>query len=206
MARKAGQSRNKKGSAQEPIIPFWPEDAPDDLNRIQEELSKQTDRGAAVLGTSFVEWRVRQAISTRLKIWDSNAERIFGTDDRGGELGFTDQCRMAYCLGLVGPIGLKDLETIARIRNRFAHHLSITSFADQKISTLCGNLKTPELWHDFYVRVMGRLKIPKTKPPTEPRTRFILSVNVLNANIWGVAVRGIIDWPEPQVPGMTPFW
>ena len=180
-----------------PLIPFPIGSSQEEFDQLQKELMEQTDRGAAVLGGSFLEWRVKQAIRVRLRVWDANAEMIFGTDEKPGELGFAYQCRMAYCLGLIGPKGLKDLETIAKVRNRFAHHLSVTSFEDRRISDYCKALRTPELWYDL-------CQLESTKPAEQPRLRYITSVQVLHSMIWAVAAQASVVWPKVN-PG-TGFW
>jgi hypothetical protein len=182
-----------------PRIPFAPRGSKDEFKELQEELGNQTDRGVAVLGASFLEWRVRQAIQVRMRVWDKNAESIFGTDDRSGELSFLYQCRMAYCLGLVGPVGLHDLEIIVKIRNKFAHQFGIRSFGHPTIREWCRTeLKTPEMMYKF-------CRLESTEPPTEPRHRFTWSVTLLHSMIWSVAV-GCSPMKWPKVRKSMMFW
>ena len=200
MPKRKTPSKSRSTRLGKTRIPFSPGDDSDELLAIQTELEQQTDRGAALLGGAFLEWRVKQAISTRLKIWDENATRIFGTDDRPGELGFLDQCRMAYCLGLVGTIGLKDLEVIAKIRNRFAHHFKVRSFdRDQKVRDFCTNLGSPAEHHQLF-------QLESTIEPTIPRARFKLTVNLLSSMLWLQATKGVVRWPFTKSTYMSIFW
>jgi hypothetical protein len=153
------------------------EESIDELSQYLKELESQTDRGAAVLAAAFLEWRVRQSIAAAVKVRDK-LDRILGTDDVGGELGFTDQCRLAYCLGLVGPIGLKDLEDVGRIRNRFAHQMGIRSFADDRVRERCLNLKSPGQFNSL---VPNDVACPD---PADPRKRYLSTVALLNAMLW----------------------
>ncbi len=53
-----------------------------------------------------------------------------------GPLGpFGTKIRVAYMLRILPPEIYKDLITVSKIRNKFAHELSIKSFDDQQIST-----------------------------------------------------------------------
>lgn len=183
-------------------IPFAFDGSQERYAEMVAELSSQTDRGAAILGASFLEWRVRQAIKSRLKVWDESAESIFGTDAVPPKLGFTDQCRMAYCLGLIGPFGLDDLKMIARIRNRFAHQFGVTSFSsDVTVKKQCYALKSPES-----AQIVGTQRIALPGKPIDegPRKRFEVTVNLLFTMIWSQAHGGIVRWPKPRA--RTMFW
>jgi hypothetical protein len=191
-------AKKKPDYRKTPIIPWHIGESEEEFQQVQEELIAQTDRGAGVMGGSFLEWRVKQAIRTRLHTWDEETEHIFGTDTRAGELGFTDQCRMAYSLGLIGVVGLKDLMTIGKIRNRFAHQLSVKSFTDRQIADWCKSLRSPELWYEAYGR------IESAKPSNRPRLRYIAAVQQLQMMIWSVAVSGRVRWPKRR-PGFL-YW
>mgnify|MGYP001438258712 CR=1 FL=1 len=168
---------------------FPPGGSDTEFQQIQLELDKQTDRGAALLAGAVLEWRVRQTLRSRIKVWDSEAEKIFGTDDRAGELGFTAQARMAYCLGLVGEIGLRDIEAIAKIRNRFAHQFSVRSFSEQRVRDICGSLKSPELNHE-------RFRLNATIPSKNPRDRFIQTTYLIGTMMWAQSVAPTVKWPR----------
>jgi len=172
-----------------PIVPFPIGESQEHFDRLQKELMEQTDRGAALIGGAFLEWRIKQAIRTRLHTWDEHGEVLFGNDEKPGELMFANQCRMAYCLGLVGKEGLRDLGIVGRIRNKFAHRLSVTSFEVEHVARQCKDLGTPEIWHEHW-------RLDATKPPSEPRLRYVFTVQLLHSMVWAVAVSGVLKWPR----------
>ncbi len=50
---------------------------------------------------------------------------------------------LAHALGWIGPETYKDLATVRKIRNKFAHTHQVRRFHDQDIARICGNLLTP---------------------------------------------------------------
>lgn len=203
MAKKTTPQK-RRGSGRVTHIPFAPAGSQEEYIRFTGELKAQTDRGAAVLGASFLEWRVTQAIQTRVKVWDKHAEDIFGSEDKsGGELSAKYQAKMAYCLGLIGKDGLSDALLIGQIRNRFAHRLSVHSFtADHVVREWCRQLKSPEaLKAQFKNASVSMIGI---EPPIEPRERFIATVHLVAVMLWSQAVRDKMRWPT--VKPATIFW
>src|SRR5688572_31360426 len=71
------------------------------------ELGSQTDRGAAILGATFLEVRLEEAIRSRLVGTGDPVESLF----RGGAaLGtFSAKTDMAFALGFYGPKVHRDL-------------------------------------------------------------------------------------------------
>jgi len=154
MAELDGPESNAGGS--DVPAPEW--DLPKDLAAKDyfEEIKCQTDRGLAVLMTGFLEYRVRRAIKQAMNVWDKHAESIFGTDSSPGELSFKYQCRMAYGMGLIGPVTLADLDRVGRIRNKFAHRPTVKSFDHEAVRDLCDELEIlgawDKWWHSKHVR------------------------------------------------------
>ena len=128
------------------------------------ELGSQTDRGAAILGATFLEVRLEEAIRSRLVGSGDPVESLF----RGGAaLGtFSAKTDMAFALGFYGPKVHRDLTLIGRIRDRFARDLGAVSFASSDVATQCG-----ELWFPRNVRGYGEESGPK-----EPRGQFVFTV------------------------------
>ena len=99
------------------------------------------ERGSAIVFLAALEEAVRKAIESRLAVVGENSEKLIGGDESPGALGFSDQCRLAYCLGPFGKETLADLKILARVRNRFAHGGRTVTFSDQRIQDLCGSLR-----------------------------------------------------------------
>jgi hypothetical protein len=177
-----------------------------DYKEIYKELMEQTERGAAVLGGAYIEWRVRQAIKHRMVQWDviptgrqapdPVGALIFGDDsgDMPGKLGFFDQCRVAYCLGLIGPISYCDLKLVARIRNRFAHHVEVRSFTDDaEVRGYCEKLQTPQCFSEAVNRVTNQqVNLPFGK--SGPRSMYLDTVQLIWIAIYNIAILRPDSW------------
>src|SRR5262245_40928148 len=74
-------------------------------------------------------------------IQDERTNALFRV--RGTLESFSKCAEMAYCLGLISEAMLKNLERVGKIRNRFAHSMSLPNFNDQQISDLCAALTFP---------------------------------------------------------------
>src|SRR4051794_17562190 len=79
------------------------------------DLFDQNDRGLAVLGVAFVEWRIVEAIRLLLPVKGKSVEKLLGKDGDTGKLEYESKCYLAHALGIVGDDGLSDLQTIGRI-------------------------------------------------------------------------------------------
>jgi hypothetical protein len=107
-----------------------------------DEIGGQSDRGAALAFHAILEFIVRATLYWRLGK-SKSAERLVGTDDTAGVLGYSDQCHLAHGLGIINDDELSDLKTLAKIRNRFAHTLNRQAFRKGKIKDLCISLRMP---------------------------------------------------------------
>jgi hypothetical protein len=176
------------------------------------ELDDQSSRGLAVLGAAFLDWRVTSALRTRLYRCELPNEspkhqphdfpkKLFGSIEKPGQLAYLDKCKMAYCLGLVGEKGFRDLERIGQIRNRFAHQLNVRTFSgDEKVVKLCNALETPKVIDD-YCRITSTAvpirQLPEHPIEAEAKYRFDFSRTahwIVRMLAHSADVR--IEWPE----------
>jgi hypothetical protein len=118
------------------------------LNTFAEDLFLGHERGSAIVFLAALEDAVRNAIASRLVMTGENCDKLIGGDESPGALGFADQCRLAYCLGLFGNATLADLKILARVRNRFAHGGRVVTFKDGRIEDLCRSLKVCDKFGD----------------------------------------------------------
>jgi hypothetical protein len=163
----------------------------DDFHAVLKEIETQSDRAAALLAVALLEIRIKQTIKGRVKVRDKKLLRLIGDQEKPGELAFLDQCRLAYCLGAFGPETFDDLETMAQVRNRFAHRFAALTFEDPKIRTLCMSLTTmnrqvlflnqPEL-SGRERRLLRRQH--RNSIRTVPRERFLFTFRYLHACLW----------------------
>ena len=83
-------------------------------------LTEESDRAAAILAAAYFEDRLRDAIMTRFVALNRRDEiEIF--KDYGPLSTFKAKVDIAFALGLYDRKIRKDLHTVRRIRNKFAH-------------------------------------------------------------------------------------
>lgn len=146
----------------------------DMINNIPFLLAPETDsRAVAIVGAAYLEEYLKDALL--IKLPGANSELQKKLFETYGPLG-TMQARidMAMALQIIGADFRKACITIARIRNRFAHRLDISTFDHPEIAELCESLSHPIL------------KIAEL-PPRDRFTRILLVVmsgvsNHLNPN------------------------
>jgi hypothetical protein len=109
---------------------------------IIEEIEKQTDRGAGIMAAALLDGYLTKAIGTRLFIRGSyNDEVMKKLCDDGRPLGsFVPRIHAGFLLGLYLHEAHSDLETVAVIRNIFAHRPRVLDFEHRDIRKLCKKL------------------------------------------------------------------
>ena len=137
--------------------------------RVFDEIEKQTDRGAAIIGASYLEDRLDEAIRSRFVPGNKTKRDILKA---GSLASFYSKIDMAFLLGFVGPEAHRDLHKIRKIRNRFAHVVEPLDFNDSWIADKCRTL------------FLGDIVFAGEEPPTEPRKQFLTAVWNLYNFIW----------------------
>lgn len=134
-------------------------------NRLESILSAETDRGAAILGTAYIEERLHEIILNYLR--DSKVTKNFVTRQSLDSL-----TSLAFALGLIDKEEYDAIKQIRSIRNQFAHDfLENISFDDAVIASKCGNL----LYDDHFWISGNKVKTN--------RDRFICSVFILGRSL-----------------------
>jgi hypothetical protein len=154
-----------------------------DFTEFWDELTKQTDRGVGVLGGAFVDWRVTEAVRSRLPIAGKPATTLLGKDGDEGILDYSTKCLLAHALGLIGDVGLSDLKHIGTIRNRFAHRIAIQSFEHETIRSLCKLLQTVNCCQ--YTKDLPQDM--KNEMRSKPRLHFFTTIYQIAAMITSMA-------------------
>ena len=101
----------------------------------QIELAKESDRGAAVLAAAYFEDWLRKAILTRFVEADLTTEK--NSEIYRPINGFMAKINVAFLLGLYDREILAGLNTVRKIRNKFAHHAKPIRFCDLSSSLKC---------------------------------------------------------------------
>jgi DNA-binding MltR family transcriptional regulator len=100
-------------------------------------LSKETDRGAAVLAGGYLDALLEDLLRAVLVLGPKLDDLI----STGRPLGsFSSRIDLAYSLGLLPEVRLRDLHLIRKIRNYFAHDMEADTFAMSPVCDWCREL------------------------------------------------------------------
>lgn len=114
----------------------------EEIYRLVANLVNEADRVAAIVAASFLERAIKDAIVSRLKRQDEETLGKLFEDSRSGPLAtFDAKIRMAYALGIFGPITKHDFDLIRRIRNTFAHSITDVSFDADEVKKAVASLR-----------------------------------------------------------------
>jgi len=131
---------------------------------------EDNDRALVIVGGAFLDTILENMLIEFLVDDEKEVADLLRHDGPIGS--YSGRVRAAYCLGLLRKAVRDDLRLVGKIRNRFAHDLSV-SFAEQQISSWCNALR----WHrEAYM----------TPPPgVSARDLFHVGVNQLVAHLNG---------------------
>jgi hypothetical protein len=118
------------------------------------EIERQEDRGAAVIGGAFLEDYLVDALKQRLLKDQAVINDFFG--GMGPLATFNAKIEMAYLLGLIGKQSRQKMHSIRRIRNEFAHNLRPLSFEAPRIKNMCQALISQDKVADFLTEELKR--------------------------------------------------
>lgn len=97
-----------------------------------------SDRSSALVLANIVENRLTEALKLIMRDDKPLVDELFNPSGPLGAYG--TKIRLAYMLRMLAPETYKDLMIIGRIRNKFAHDLSVTSFDNQQIHDWIKNM------------------------------------------------------------------
>jgi DNA-binding MltR family transcriptional regulator len=105
-------------------------------------LAEESDRGAALLGMAFLDELLKRLFEAKLRDGKISKKLL---DYPGALSTASARTDVAYSLGWFGAKTYRDLVTLRKIRNEFAHAHALVKFADADIRTLCTKLKLEEV-------------------------------------------------------------
>jgi hypothetical protein len=113
--------------------------AGEDLTALANELEGTSDRSAAIIAAAAVDRFLEEAILGRLVRNDEDTKaNLIAT---GGALdGFFAKIHLGFALGLYSDKYVRELETIRKIRNCFAHSAKSITFDTSPIAAECNTL------------------------------------------------------------------
>lgn len=143
---------------EEPTLYLNPVEIPKDrLSEFQEffeDLNKETDRGAALSTTAFIDSLLEQILAAFLVSNKSAHELISAFNSPLGTL--SARIQACHAMGLISDLEFKECNILRKIRNEFAHNVKM-SFDDTRVKGLCSGLSQLGGWPDGQP-VVARLK------------------------------------------------
>lgn len=102
-----------------------------------EGLNNESPRGAVLVAMDYIEELLLRTIGAFIVEGTKISALTSGMSAPLGSL--SARAQMAACLGLISEYEHREITTLRKIRNEFAHHHRAT-FGDQRIMDLCENL------------------------------------------------------------------
>ncbi|MFI3157190.1 MAG: MltR family transcriptional regulator [Methylococcaceae bacterium] len=127
------------------------------------DYKHDNDREIVIVGCAYIESLIKDILEATF-IDDHKEVKQLLSDSTGSLSSLVPRSRLLYLLGVIPELVYKDILTIGKIRNLFAHNVSM-SFDDNAVCQLCRNLK----WH---------IQSMMMKPPAGATTRDIYQVGV----------------------------
>jgi hypothetical protein len=117
-------------------------------------LNEESDRGAALIATSFIDELLRRTIRSFLVECPATDLPLSGFNAPLGT--FSARAAAVTALGLLHEAEARDIDRLRKVRNRFAHQVH-ASFADQSVSDICAQLElAAQDYSDVKVAARGR--------------------------------------------------
>ena len=107
------------------------------LRQVKAEM-EGSDRANAVVGGAFVELHLTHFLKSRMVKDKKVAEEMFAPGRAFGDFGA--KVDLGYLIGAYSKRAHKELITIKRVRNHFAHQFDLISFERDDIRDYCQNL------------------------------------------------------------------
>lgn len=119
------------------------ENIPQEISKMNEYLShirQESDRGAVLSFAAVIEERLKEVILLFLMDNKSSVKLLDGFNAPLGT--FSAKILMAHALGLISEKEFKEIQTLRKIRNRFAHSLEKIDFETNDIKSILYTLPT----------------------------------------------------------------
>jgi hypothetical protein len=124
------------------------------------EIEEGSERASAIVAGAFVDEHLTHAIKARLASNDGIIKEMFRSS---GPLGsFSSRIHLGFLLHLYSEPAWKELDTIKKIRNEFAHRLDTRSFAVERVRDLANNLKLSDT-AEFHIATIKSATGTETK-------------------------------------------
>jgi DNA-binding MltR family transcriptional regulator len=122
-----------------------------ELRRFEKELKAESDRGAAIMACTMIDWALERMLKNFLVDSKITLELFEGIN--GALSSLANKIKMAYSLGLLTKLEYVEFTQLRKIRNEFAHKFEVNfSFSDTKVKSLCDKLEIRETWRGRLVK------------------------------------------------------
>lgn len=112
------------------------------MDLVNKEIENQSDRALVLLCAAIIDEQLEFILKTFLIEDNQIQERIF--DNNAPLSTFSAKNNFCYYLGLISKHEYNTINTIRKIRNKFAHEILINTFEDDaSLRGLCNNLSIP---------------------------------------------------------------
>lgn len=102
-------------------------------------LRQETDRGCALFAAAYIDNALKHLLSASLVDFHTKEADLF---EHNGPLGtFSGRTKIAFYIGKISASCRRDIDTIRKIRNDFAHSADPLTFENEAISQRCRNLR-----------------------------------------------------------------
>ena len=153
----------------------------------QQTNTEKNDRGAAILIAANLENVLEFAIERRLRTGPELRKELFGFNSPID--GLSDKTIIANALRIIGPETRKNLDTIRRIRNAFAHAKIPILFTTPAVANACTLLTIPPLFPPVAIP-SDRSQIPNVEL-TKGRLRFQAVCDRIVHDLYVVSMPGL---------------
>ncbi len=108
------------------------------LQAVLDEIDTGSHRATALVAGAFVEEHLTLLIRDRIQRDSKMEDEMFRPGGPIGDMGI--KINLGYFLGLYTKVARKELDTIRRIRNKFAHSIEMDNFNKSPVKEWCMNL------------------------------------------------------------------
>ncbi len=106
----------------------------------RKQLTSESDRGCALFATAYLDKVLSDLLYCSVVYEPKKIDKeLFEFNSPLGT--FSSRIKMAYYLGQISKVTRRDLDLLRKIRNKFAHHPTVTSFNDEDVANQCRELK-----------------------------------------------------------------
>jgi DNA-binding MltR family transcriptional regulator len=142
LAKSIGSSRlsklSKKIPTEESLDKF--------VTDLRLETSSSSDRTLAIVAASILEHSLRVAILAKfVPLNEEDQSKLFDGNQNGPLATFSAKIRLAFALGIIGPMTREDIDRVRIIRNAFAHSMSDIHFSSPEVVDMCNGLQVQKL-------------------------------------------------------------